>query len=177
MTPQALALVAALATLFVPDGRYVLVNGLLEKGEWDASASSLVDPQTEIRVHKDRRNVFLAIVFKGPRHTGVDLYVKSRGRTRMLHVSSALGERTFENGRWSDFTWGRNSWWTANAVGMVAEEGGRRILEPEAFEFQLDRREFGKSAQVYLHLKRPEKRLPTGASEEADDRWARLVLE
>jgi hypothetical protein len=155
----------------------VLLNGLLGRGEWDRSASVRLDPQTEVRAHKNRENLFVAIVFLGPHHTGVDLYLRSRGRTRMLHVSSALGERALEQGEWSELSWGRNSWWSANVVGTIVEGDRQRFLEPEAFEFQLDRRELGPEVRLFVHLKRPEKLLPAGASEARTEGWLRLTLD
>ena len=171
-----LALLANVDPISVPDGRYVLVNGLIAAGEWDGSARVVLDAETQLLARKDRDHLFLAIVFKGPRHTGVDLYLRTKGLTRMLHVSSALGERTREGGSWSAIAWGRNSWWTANTIGMVAEDGQRRFLEPDAFEFQIARTALGDAAELFVHLKRPEKRLPAGASETADGGWARLLL-
>jgi hypothetical protein len=171
------ALVAALTAVSVPDGGYVLVNGLLGDGEWDGSAGVRLDAETEMRVHKDNESLFLAIVFLGPRHTGVDLYLQSRARTQMLHVSSALGEKVLEKGQWSEFTWGRNFWWSANAIGMIVEGDRQNVLEPEAFEFQIDRRELGSEVLLFVHLKRPEKLLPRGASEAVTDEWVRLRLE
>ena len=172
-----LILAITLAPLSVPEGRYILVNGMLSAGEWDASASIRLDPETEIKAKKDRESLFLAVVFKGPRHTGVDLYLKSAGKVRMLHVSSALGEREFREGQWSEVKWGRNHWWAANPIGLVSEEGKQRVIEPEAFEFQLARAQLGRDVEIYLHLKRPEKRFPAGASQDATDRWLRLTLE
>jgi hypothetical protein len=177
MTIAALILAATLTGISVPDGGCVLVNGFVDADEWHSSASVRLDQDTEIRVHKDGDNLFLAIVFLGPRHTGVDLYLRSGSQTRMLHVSSALGEKVLEKGRWSELSWGRNVWWSANAVGVIAEGDHERVLEPEAFEFQLARRELGSEVFLFVHLKRPEKLLPAGASAETTEGWVRLTLE
>lgn len=171
-----LLIAAALAPILVPGGRYVLVNGLLGKGEWQSSVSIPLDEQTELRAQKDSSSLFLAIVFKGPRHTGLDLHVKCRDDVRMLHVSSSLSECVFRGGAWSDTVWGRNQWWTANPVCVVFENDKQRVVEPEAFEFQLDRLQLGREVALYFHLKRPEKRLPTDASPDSTDQWVRLTL-
>ncbi len=134
---------AALATTPVPEGDYILINGSLGVEEWTDSGTMRLDADTEIRFHKDDDSLFMAIIFLGPRHTGVDLYVQSQGSIRMLHVSAALGDKILEGSQWSDVTWGKNSWWSANMIGSIYEEGRQRFLEPEAFEFQLDRCEFG----------------------------------
>jgi len=139
-------------------GRYILVNGMISNGEWDRAASIQLDPETQIRAKMDRESLFLAIVFEGPRHTGVDLYLKSAGKLRLLHISSATGQKEFRDGQWSEMKWGRNHWGTANIIGHIVKEGKTSPLEPEAFEFQLARAELGRDVEVYLHLKRPEKR-------------------
>ena len=177
MLVVAYVLSATLAATPVPDGGYILINGSPGAEEWVDAGTMLLDPDTEIRFHKDDKSFFLAIVFLGPRHTGVDLYIQSRGNTRMLHVSSALGEKTLEDGQWSNFAWGQNSWWSANVIESIYEEGRQRFLEPAAFEFQIDRIELGADIDLFIHLKRPEKLLPPGGSVAAIEGWLRLGLE
>jgi hypothetical protein len=169
-----LALIVAAQS--IPDGRYVLINGHIGSGEWNSSLTVPLDDETELRLKKDRESLFLAVIFKGPRHTGVDLYLKSAGRTRMLHVSSALGEKELRSGEWSEMIWGRNVWWTANAVGLINEQGKTRPLAPDAFEFQLSRQELGRDIDLYLNLKRPDKRFPSSASPDSTERWLRVRI-
>jgi hypothetical protein len=171
-----LLIAAALAPIAVPDGHYVLVNGLLGKGEWQSAITVPLDEQTELRAQKDSSSLFLAIVFKGPHHTGLDLHVKCRDDIRMLHVSSSLSESVFRESKWSDTAWGHNQWWAANPVCVVYEDGKQRVIEPEAFEFQLDRSQLGREVALYFHLKRPEKRLSADASPDTTDHWVRLTL-
>ena len=170
-------LAAVLALTSVPDGGCVMVNGLMGEGEWDNSLAMELDTTTVMHVHKNAEYLFLAIEFLGPRHTGIDLFIESDGRTRMLHVSSALGEKSLENGQWSDYSWGRNTLWTANVIGSIYEDGKTIFLEPEAFEFQIDRRELGSDGALFLRLKRPGKVLPEGAGETSHDSWIQLRLE
>ncbi len=177
MSIPVVLLAVALASIPAPAGGCILLNGLLGADEWTEAGVVHLDPETELRFDKDDDNLFLAVVFLGPRHTGVDLYVQSRGRTRMLHVSSALGEKTLVDGLWSDYVWGENAWWSANVVGSIFEDGSMRFLEPAAFEFQMDRRELGPDLRLFVHLKRPEKSLPSGASVDASDEWLSLDIE
>lgn len=170
-------LAAILAVHSVPDGKCVLVNGLLGPEEWNDSATVRLDGTTELRVHKDEDHLFLAVAFLGPRHTGIDLYLKSNDRTRMLHVSSALGEKERSGKDWSDYEWGSNTWWAANTIGSIIEDGKKRSLAPEAFEFQIDRRALGPEIRLYIHLKRPEKLLPKGASKGDEGNWLLLKFE
>jgi hypothetical protein len=170
-------LAVSLAVTPVPDGKNILVNGIPGEGEWSESGCINLDNETELRFHKDDGNFYLGIIFLGPHHSGIDLYIDSGGVVRMIHVSSALGEKVLENGDWSDYTWGRNSWWTANQIGSIWEDGKTRFLEPQCFEFQLDRHGLGTDIRLYIHLKRPEKSFPEGASPETRDGWIGLSLE
>jgi len=170
-------LAAVLAVTSIPDGGCVMVNGLMGEGEWDSSLAVELDTTTVMHVHKNAGYLFLALEFLGPRHTGIDLFLESGGRMRMLHVSSALGEKSFEDGQWTDFSWGSNTSWTANVIGSIYEDGKTRFLEPDAFEFQIDRRELGGDCALFIRLKRPGKVLPEGASEAGRDTWIRLELE
>jgi len=172
-----LLFVAALSPVIVPAGPYVLVNGVLGPGEWRPSVRIPLDEHTELRAQKDARSLFLAVAFRDSSHTGLDLYVKCRDGIRMLHVSAALGERVFHDGTWSDIEWGRNRWWTANPVCVAAGDGTQHVVAPEAFEFQLARSRLGRQAAFYVHLKRPEKKLPADASPDDPGRWVRLSLD
>lgn len=169
-------LAAALTSVQVPTGPHVLINGLMGKGEWQSSVTVPLDEETELRACKDKQSLFLAVVFKGPRHTGLDLCVKCRDNVRMLHVSSALAESILQGNVWSDTTWGRNEWWTASPVCVFFDGGEQQIVEPEAFEFQLERSQLGREVALCLHLKRPGKRLPPAASADKTDGWVRLDL-
>jgi hypothetical protein len=60
---------------------------------------------------------------------------------------------------------------------MIFERDHQRVIEPKAFEFQLDRRELGPEVLLLVHLKRPEKLLPKGATETVSEGSLRLLLE
>jgi len=173
----ALLLCAALVVVPVPGGDVVMVNGLVGEGEWSNSGELKLDDATTLRFHATPRYLFLAVVFHGPKHTGIDLHLHSLGATRMLHVSSALGEKTLVDGTWSDYAWGENAWWTANGIGSIWDGSTSVSLKPQGFEFQIDRRELGPDVALYIRLKRPAKTLPAGASEDAVKNWIRLTLE
>jgi hypothetical protein len=161
----------------VPAGRYVLVNGFLAPGEWDDALAVPLDAETELRIKQDDRSVFLALVFKGPRHTGLDLYWSAGGPPEMFHVSSALGERHGKGGTWSEMEWGTNRLWTANPIGLISGDGGQQILQPEAFELQIDKARLGGlDLRLFVHLKRPEKTLPAGATPEKPESWLAVPL-
>jgi hypothetical protein len=171
-----LLLLAALSPVAVPAGPYVLVNGVIGPGEWTPAVRIALDARTEIRAQQDARHLFLAVTARDTPHSGLDLYVSCRDGLRMLHVSAALGERVFHGDRWSGIEWGRTRWWTANPVCVVVTDGVQRVIAPEAFEFQLERSRLGREVAVYVHLKRPEKRLPAEASPDDPGRWVRLAL-
>lgn len=176
MTAFVLLLSAILASIPSFNGDCILLNGMLGPEEWKNADTVRLDPDTEVRFQMDDENLFLAVVFLGPRHTGIDLYIDSREARRMLHVSTALGEKVYQKDQWSDMTWGRNSWWSANVIQTIVEEGRQRFLEPEAFEFQINRSDLGDDISILLHLKRPEKILPAGASEVTSEKWLKLKL-
>jgi hypothetical protein len=169
-------LVFVLAKLMVPDGPYILVNGQCGNDEWRDALQVAFDQEAELMVQKDARHLFISVRAKTSAHTGVDLYVKCRDDTRMLHVSSTLGERVLHDNQWSDIVWGRNLWWTANPVCVFMEGDRQIVMAPECFEFQLLRSELGSEVAVFIHLKRPEKKLPVNAEPERADHWLRLGL-
>ncbi|MBP7866726.1 MAG: hypothetical protein KA419_12340 [Acidobacteria bacterium] len=195
-----LLLLAAGVSPVVPLGPSILVNGFVGVDEWRGALGLPLDPEVELKAREDSRYLYLAVVFKGARHTGLDLYLTTRDGRAMLHVSSALGERAMEDNHPSkagpiedthpaaikdthalthalELVWGRNCWWTANPVCVTWEDGKQAVVAPEAFEFQLDRARLGREVALLIHLKRPDKTLPAGASPDVPDHWLRLKLE
>lgn len=92
-----LLMLAAGMSPVVPTGPGVLVNGFLGADEWRGALRLPLDPQVELLVRQDGRYLYLAVVFKDTRHTGVDLHLTTRDGRAVLHVSSALGERAIED--------------------------------------------------------------------------------
>ena len=169
-------LLAALAPIAVPAGPYVMVNGSLGPGEWRSCVRIPLDASTELWAQRDARSLFIAVVSRDTSHTGLDLHVRCRDGLHLLHVSSALGEGVFRGGTWSALEWGHNRWWTASPVCVIVTDGAQHVEPPEAFEFQLERSRLGRETALYVHLKRPERRFPAGASPDDPERWVRLTL-
>jgi hypothetical protein len=170
------ALLAPGGGVTVPDGPYILINGIPDSLEWRSSAVVRLSNTVQLRAHKDARSLFLAVIFHGQRHSGIDLFVHTRDTVHELHVSSVLSERRLADGMWFGFRWGNSPWWTANPVGIVMEADTQRVLAPEAFEFHLDRRVLGDDVRIFLHLKRPTRLLPREATEVDPSTWLRLRL-
>ena len=163
----------------IPFGKNIMPNGRFADFEWDDAALISADGNFDILVKQDNTYLYFAIKFKDAMHTGVDLYFAESPLSRkMLHVSSALGERNFHDGNWLDWIWGENHLWTANAVGMIRKETGEQAtLELDGFEFQIDKSMFQNKLWYYMiHLKRPEQTYPPDANPENIDNWLTIKL-
>lgn len=156
----------------------MLINGMLGGGEWDHAAEVNLGWDTRLLLKEDGLYLYLAVFSPSRRHTGLDLYLADADGPRIrLHVSEALGDAPFLDGRWGEMRWGENRGWTANMIGGVVEEGVTRFLAPEAFEFQIDLELLGPEPwYAFVHLKRPELMLPEAASLEDPHSWAVLDL-
>jgi hypothetical protein len=99
-------------------------------------------PITRLRLRKpllvvptQRKNKFLAEM-----HTGIDLFLtEPEDRRKKLHLSAALGEAEWTEGLWPDLQWGKNALWTANSIALISENGERKVVPLESFEFQISR--------------------------------------
>jgi hypothetical protein len=100
-------------------------------------------------------------------------------------VSVPRGANVLVNGSFAPDDW-RNEDWGANAIGMVAGEGGPKFLEPEGFEVQLSRAAVldpaasrgGRGGEIALRveLKRPAAVFPAGTTDSDPAGWLRLAL-
>jgi hypothetical protein len=163
----------ALNPIKVSTGRNVLPNGIFAENEWDDATKINAENHLRLFAKQDDRFLYFAIEFLDIIHTGVDLYLAASPESRkMLHVSSALGEKDYFAGSWSDYQWGENRMWTANSIGMVWD-GEKSVTVPlEGFEFQISKSMFPATKWNFLiHLKRPEFFYPSDADEIDLDRW------
>lgn len=165
-------------SLKVSSGKCILPNGIFASSEWDDAAELTISDELILFLKQDDQYFYLGIKFINEIHTGIDLYIAdSGGNMKMLHVSSALGEKEFTNGQWSDFIWGENNLWTANSIGMISENGKTKFLEPDGFEFQIDKTFFlDKKWFLMIHLKRPELIYPQNATNESKLNWFKVTL-
>ena len=165
------------ARLEVPEGGVILPNGRFAEGEWPDAAKVSLDESTELLCKTSGDYLLLGLRFLGDKHTGVDLYLADdSGGCRMLHVSSALGERWKDSTGWNNIDFCENHLWVANSIGSVTIDGKTQFVAPDGFEFQIDRRMLaGRSWRLMVHLKRPTAILPDSADADNPAGW--LVLE
>jgi hypothetical protein len=163
----------------VPTGKHILVNGKFPGDEWNDAFKKPVDEDLLVYLKQDEKYLYLGIQFLKVKHTGIDLYLAdSPGNRRMLHISAALGEKEFVDSLWRDTVFGQNYLWTGNVINMYIEDGKSKIVEPDGFEFQIDKKMFsGKLWYVMMHLKRPEKIYPTLATNLDITQWLRINLD
>ena len=160
-------------------GKNIMPNGKFAEFEWNDAAVISANGNFDILIKQDNTYLYFAIEFKDVMYTGLDLYLAESSLSRkMLHVSSALGERDFQNGNWLDSVWGENYLWMANPVGLVKQSNGEQgILELEGFEFQIDKSIFQTDFWYFLiHLKRPEQTYPSDANPKNIDTWQTMKL-
>ena len=188
--PEAVAIVGALLSLFLgpvvvsggpaPFGGSVMINGRSGPGEWSDSTCQIHSWENgvELRLKQDSGYVYFRISDSDTTHTGIDLYVDNKaGDVRLLHVSSALGERRLQDSIWSDFVWGGNDQWNANYLQAIYVDGQTSYLTPECFEFQVSKQWLtGAAFRLMVHLKRPEKQVPVDASNMSPANWTELRL-
>jgi hypothetical protein len=163
----------------IPTGKHIMVNGKFPGDEWNDALKKPMDEACLIFLKQDEKYLYIGIEFLKEKHTGIDLYLAdSPGNRRMLHVSSALGEKEFVDSLWRDTVFGQNYLWTGNVINMYFEDGKNKIVEPDGFEFQIDKKMFpGKQWYVMMHFKRPEKIYPTSATDLDITRWFRINLD
>jgi hypothetical protein len=161
----------------VARGTHVLVNGYFAQGEWSDATAVNLDGNHKLMVKQDDRYLYLAIEFLQQKHSGLDLALASPpGEPLGLHVSSALGTRTYRSEGWTDYDW-RAEQWSANVVGTISDGGKMRVLEPDGFEVQINRSLLGGSELfVRIELKRPAVIFPADSRDGDTAGWIRLVL-
>jgi len=171
-------LVSAAEDVEVISGVNILPNGKVETSEWQDAKK--IETSNDINLHfkQDSTYLYICIEFVNKMHTGIDLYLaKNEGNRKMLHVSSAIGEKTFNEGEWSDYDWGGNKHWIANSIGTIYVDGKNEIVPLEGFEFQIDKSMFNKDEwYLMIHLKRPELIYPENATSESTEHWLKINL-
>jgi hypothetical protein len=164
----------------VPYGPGILPNGFIGDNEWQSpgTARHEMDQGVILYLSQDTNYIYLGIHSADTQHTGIDLYVKSDKSCRMrLHISSACGQSQRCDSDFSDLEFGENRLWASNVVESIYEDGKTKFLDPDIFEYQIDKAMLpGKSLQMMIHLKRPEKIVPTGADPESLEGWYQFRL-
>jgi len=163
----------------IPYGSHILTNGILESTEWSDSKILQIDSNILFYIKQDSVFLFIGIKFIKERHSGVDLYLGYEpDKIIMMHISSTLAYRQYNNTKWSEISWSQQTFWTANAVGIFYENQGKaKIIEPEGFEFQIYKGYLNsKLISLRFHLKRPERIYPINSLENVITEWYRFKL-
>jgi hypothetical protein len=166
------------AQVRVPTGKNILPNGQFAPGEWKDAVEVKAAETVALYFKHDSAYLYLGIKFLAEMHTGIDLYLAEPGGGRKkLHVSAALGEAEWKDGSWADIQWGKNALWTANGIGLISDEGERKVVPLEGFEFQISRDVLpGNTWRLFFHLKRPDLEFPPQAEESEITHWLKFEM-
>lgn len=159
--------------IITPSGKHILPNGQFGDEEWKDAFEVKTDTGVVLLFKQDRDYLYLGIKFLDEMHTGIDLFLADpESRRKKLHVSAALGEADWVDNAWTDLQWGKNELWTSNSIGLISENGERKIVPLEGFEFQITRSLLpGSSWKLFFHLKRPDKIFPAEADQNDISDW------
>jgi hypothetical protein len=163
----------------IPHGSPPLLNGIRGENEWMYPA--VMDwglNAVSLSLKQDSQFVYLCVFDRDTSHSGIDLYLDNlAGDIMTLHVSSARGERRKSDTGWSEISFKPPSWWTANVVESIFEEGRMKFLSPPVFEFQIDKLKLpSRTFKLLLHLKRPELWIPSAADTLSSADWIEFEL-
>ncbi len=160
----------------VPEGSHILVNGIFEDLEWKDALKKDLDDNLKLYLKQDKQYIYIGIRFMKIKHTGIDFYLSDSKENRiMMHISSALAETRWDGTKWMESKWGRNSLWTGNVICLYVDEGKRKVVAPDGFEFQIDKKMLpGKLRSLMMKLKRPEKIYPQKATDSGTVHWLDL---
>jgi hypothetical protein len=131
----------------------VLIDGRVEKLEWEEAASIQVKDSLWLYLKQDDQNIYLCLTAKNkvPVLTSVDFYVTRGNELYNLHASAKLGERFLgKDNSYGEWNWWNNRLWYANVV-KPDDWQTRSFLKDEAKEFQL-RKSFFPSNRFRLML-------------------------
>jgi len=129
----------AVASISVPRGTHVLIDGKVGPSEWVDARRVALD-SIAIFLKRDAKYLYVA-VRPATGAFGVDLYF-DRGDPGVildLHASAKLGEREGTFGQWPEWSWWNNRGWAANVV-RVATFEPREFLADEVKEYQIHMR-------------------------------------
>jgi hypothetical protein len=162
----------------IPYGAGILPNGFVGEKEWaDAAWIELYD-NVMLYISQDSQYIYVGIHSTDTTHTGIDLYLQTDRSCRYrLHISSAHGQSEMCDTVWTDMDYCENRRWTSNIVESIFVDGKTEYIAPEIFEYQIERNLIpGSELRLMIHLKRPEKIVPSGATVDSTEEWLGIRL-
>ncbi len=173
------AKVRAVASISIPRGAHVLIDGKLGPGEWSDARRVAASDSVAIYLKRDTNYLYVAV-----RPTagafGVDLYFE-RGEVEAildLHASAKLGEREGRFGQWPEWAWWNNRDWAANVV-RVATFEPREFLADDVKEYQINvKRLEARCVRMSADVQKGEETLsiPNQGTERYGRHWLELRL-
>ncbi len=168
----------------VPKGKAVMVDGNLERGEWNDALVRSIPGLARVYVKQSDQYVLLAVEMENSEDGVVDLYLSPSAEDAYdLHASAKLGERRLASGAWPAWKWWNNAGWVANTSRVESFEK-RSFLPTKIREFQISRSRFpGHEWKIMFEVMtpaEPEWKLssyPSGSKSTDTKGWIRLRLE
>jgi len=167
----------------------VMINGYFHQGEWSYPPvfKYCTENGVDIRIQHDSLYIYIGLNDYAPwitgsdidtNHTGVDLYIDdTKGNIRLLHISSALGEKVFSDGVWSDMNMAEHFDWTGSMIQSIYVDNKQKYVGPDNFEFQISKKLLPeKSFKMMIQYKRPGKIAPPDASTDSSESWMTFNL-
>jgi hypothetical protein len=155
-----------------------MTNGFFGSEEWDDALHIDLGGDIDLFAKQDLSYLYIGIRTGKVVHTGLDLYLAaSEEMQTLLHVSSALAQAS-HNQEWSDWLWEQNNSWVSNKIGLYHDGSNQCSSEPEGFEFQIHKDMIQSNViHLALHLKRPEREIPSARDREAFINWIQLRID
>lgn len=152
-----LCAITAAAQTKVPRGKPVLLDGHVDKSEWQDAAVIHLDDFARVYIKESGDFVWLALELLKDKNGTLDLYLSTEdGTIYDLHSSAKLGERKLSGAAWpEEWTWWNNEGWTSN-VSRLDSWDKRRFLEEPSREFQIAKARFpGKKWKLMFEIMTP----------------------
>jgi hypothetical protein len=141
----------------------------------------------DIRIQHDSQYIYIGLNDYAPwitstdidtNHTGIDLYVDdTKGNMRLLHISSALGEKQFIDGKWSGMNMAEHFDWTGCIVQSIFVDNKNQYVAPKNFEFQINKKILPENSfRMMIKYKRPGKIAPPDANPDSSSTWLTFQL-
>lgn len=157
----------------IPYGAGILPNGFVGEEEWADAARVELGNDVVLYMSQDSQYIYIGIRSTDTTHTGIDLYFQTdRSCQYRLHISSAHGQSEKCDTAWTVMDYCENRRWASNIVESIFVEGKTEYIAPEVFEYQVEKSLVpGSDLRLMIHLKRPEKIVPRGATVDWTGEW------